>query len=119
MPLIKEEEVIKLNLKISTVIRLYTFFYSRIVDCRNNTFGRMGDKLNDPESSQAERMRCFFEVSVGGLSIGRITFELFSDIVPKTCENFRALCTGEKGVGKETTKPLHYKVGFVNNLRIL
>jgi peptidyl-prolyl isomerase G (cyclophilin G) len=36
-------------------------------------------------------------------------FELFDDICPKTCENFRCLTTGEKGVGKQTGKALHYK----------
>ncbi|KAH7711050.1 cyclophilin [Aphelenchoides avenae] len=34
--------------------------------------------------------------------------ELFNDITPKTAENFRAVCTGEKGVGR-SGKPLHYK----------
>ncbi|KAH0945562.1 hypothetical protein HN011_011791 [Eciton burchellii] len=53
--------------------------------------------------------RVFFDIEVGGLPMGRITFELFSDICPITCENFRALCTGEKGLGKTTGKPLHYK----------
>ena len=54
------------------------------------------------------RPRVFFDVTIGGAPAGRIVFELFSDIVPKTAENFRALCTGEKGNGR-SGKPLHYK----------
>ncbi len=50
----------------------------------------------------------YFDITIGGKAAGRITFELFADTVPKTAENFRALCTGEKGVGKNG-KPLHYK----------
>ena len=48
----------------------------------------------------AGRPRVFFEITVDGAPLGRIEFELYNDIVPKTAENFRALCTGEKGVGK-------------------
>ncbi|TMW58030.1 hypothetical protein Poli38472_013504 [Pythium oligandrum] len=50
----------------------------------------------------------FFDMTIGGAPAGRITFELFADKVPKTAENFRALCTGEKGVGR-SGKPLHFK----------
>ena len=50
----------------------------------------------------------FFDIAVGGSPLGRITFDLYADKVPKTAENFRALCTGEKGMGK-SGKPLHFK----------
>ncbi|CAL9147811.1 peptidyl-prolyl cis-trans isomerase-like [Musa acuminata AAA Group] len=50
----------------------------------------------------------FFDMAVGGAPVGRIVMELYADVTPKTAENFRALCTGEKGVGR-SGKPLHYK----------
>lgn len=37
----------------------------------------------------------FFDITLGGEPLGRITFELFKDVVPKTAENFRQFCTGE------------------------
>jgi len=43
--------------------------------------------------------KVYFDIGVGGNNIGRLIFELRSDVVPKTAENFRALCTGEKGFG--------------------
>jgi cyclophilin family peptidyl-prolyl cis-trans isomerase len=47
-------------------------------------------------------------------TIGRIEFELFSDC-PLTSENFRCLCTGEKGIGK-SGKPLHYKGNVIHRI---
>ncbi|KAA6395846.1 MAG: putative Peptidyl-prolyl cis-trans isomerase G [Streblomastix strix] len=51
----------------------------------------------------------YLDIAIGGLNSGRIKIQLFSDVVPKTCENFRCLCTGERGIGLQTKKPLHYK----------
>merc|ERR1719298_90948 len=45
--------------------------------------------------------KVYFDMEVGGEEVGRITFELRADVAPKTAENFRALCTGEKGFGYE------------------
>merc|ERR1711998_796836 len=50
----------------------------------------------------------FFDVSIGGAPAGRIEMTLRADVVPKTAENFRALCTGEKGQGR-SGKALHFK----------
>ncbi|XP_048791835.1 E3 SUMO-protein ligase RanBP2-like isoform X38 [Lagopus muta] len=45
----------------------------------------------------------YFNVSANDEPLGRITMELFSNVVPRTAENFRALCTGEKGFGFKNT----------------
>ncbi|CAE6442626.1 unnamed protein product [Rhizoctonia solani] len=47
--------------------------------------------------------QCFFDITIGGQPAGRIVFKLYTD-TPKTSENFRALCTGEKGVGPSGKK---------------
>jgi peptidyl-prolyl isomerase D len=59
-------------------------------------------------SEKVERVRCFMDMRKDGKDVGRVVFELYNDVVPKTAENFRALCTGEKGVGA-SGKALHYK----------
>lgn len=51
----------------------------------------------------------FFDISINGTPAGRIEFELFNDITPRTAENFRALCTGEKGENYRTKNKLWYK----------
>lgn len=68
--------------------------------------------MGGPEEAPAPQRnpRCFLDISIGGELEGRIVVELFADVVPKTAENFRALCTGEKGIGQTTGCPLHYKV---------
>ncbi|XP_043719413.1 peptidyl-prolyl cis-trans isomerase-like [Telopea speciosissima] len=52
--------------------------------------------------------RVFFDTSVGGAPASRIVMELYADVTPHTTENFRALCTREKGSGR-SGKALHFK----------
>jgi peptidylprolyl isomerase len=52
--------------------------------------------------------KVFFDVEIGGQPAGRVVMGLFGKAAPKTVENFRALCTGEKGKGL-SGKPLHFK----------
>ena len=47
------------------------------------------------------------EISIDAENAGKLVFELFDDICPKTCENFRSLCTGNKGRTKGGLT-LHY-----------
>merc|ERR1712050_84435 len=74
-------------------------------DCEPNT----KEVVENPEAVKA-RPVVYLDIEVEGEGpLGRIILELFNDLVPKTAENFRALCTGEKGKGATTGKPLHYK----------
>jgi len=65
--------------------------------------------------SKAAKMtiRCFFDIDIGGQNAGRVIMELRNDVVPKTCENFRALCTGEKGFGFKGSKFHRIIPGFM------
>jgi cyclophilin family peptidyl-prolyl cis-trans isomerase len=54
------------------------------------------DELDNP--------RVYFDMELGGEPIGRIVMTLYADVAPRTAENFRALCTGEKGVSSRGTR---------------
>ena len=58
-------------------------------------------------ATAADNPKVALDVTIDGKPAGTLTLELFADVVPKTAENFRALCTGEKGMGK-SGKPLSY-----------
>merc|ERR1711904_402507 len=52
-----------------------------------------------PPTPTMSNPKVYFDVSASGKPIGRIEMTLRADVVPKTAENFRSLCTGEKGFG--------------------
>lgn len=63
-----------------------TFYFFHPVSWTDNT-----DNMSNP--------KVFFDMTIGGQPAGRVVMELRADVVPRTAENFRALCTGEKGFG--------------------
>jgi len=73
----------------------------KIVNC-----GQLGSA---PAAAQAGSSQCFFDISVGGAPVGRITFKLYDETTPKTCKNFRQLCTGESQKRTNTNQKLHFK----------
>jgi len=69
--------------------------------------------LQRTEVKHNDKFKCFFEIDLDGEPSGRIVMELRGDVAPKTCENFRALCTGEAGFGYEGS-PFHRVIpGFM------
>merc|ERR1719183_65247 len=61
-----------------------------------------------PDRGGTKNPECFFDISINNEPAGRVTFELYANVVPKTAENFRSLCTGEKGKTSKG-KPKCYK----------
>ena len=72
----------------------------------------MGCGASTEEHIQAGRFEdnpvVFFDIKIGSKDAGRIEMTLRADVVPRTAENFRCLCTGERGMGK-LGKKLHFK----------
>ncbi|KAF7233423.1 hypothetical protein EG68_09036 [Paragonimus skrjabini miyazakii] len=63
---------------------------SRLIFIMTVPLPAVAERMNNPKNPVV-----FFDVTIGGQEIGRMQFELFQDIVPKTVENFRQFCTGE------------------------
>jgi peptidyl-prolyl isomerase D len=76
--------------------------------CKAATGAPESSKITMPKPRNPNNPRAWFDVAIGAGEAHRIVFELYADVTPKTAENFRALCTGEKGVGQKG-KPLHFK----------
>ncbi|RLU15844.1 hypothetical protein DMN91_011600 [Ooceraea biroi] len=58
--------------------------------------------------TSSDNIVVFLDIAIGHEKVGRMVIELFKNTVPRAVENFRALCTGEKGEGRHAEK-LHYK----------
>ena len=66
-------------------------------------------EVEKTEYSDISNPIVYLDIAIEGEAPKRLEIELFMNIVPKTAENFRALCTGEKGIAQDCGKPLHYK----------
>jgi len=78
-----------------------------IVDCGQIGAGAAAN-VPQKKARGGGNPKVFFSITADGKPLGKITMELFNDVTPRCAENFRCLCTGEKGKGR-AGKPLHFK----------
>lgn len=66
---------------------------------------------------QSTNPKCYLELAINGNVIGRLLIEVRADKVPKTAENFRALCTGENGNSYAGTSIHRIVPGFIAQVK--
>lgn len=93
----------------SLLMFIKAFFFLIIMFARSTlafrpTFAGAATSRLATRAMSSKNPQVFFDLDIGGKPAGRVTFELYADVVPKTAENFRALCTGEKGFGYKDSK---------------
>lgn len=93
---------------ISLFIGIGYLIWVRFVNAESGSHSSMGPAISLEDASDPENPHVFFDMKLGDAEPERIEFELFAKVAPKTVENFRALATGEKGLGR-STKPLWFK----------
>merc|ERR1712215_44372 len=97
--------LVTLTLSLGSIMRLeLTLTLLLPVLCLGCKSSSSSEATTAPSTNGGARPKVFFDLNVDGSPLGRVEFELYSDIVPKTAENFRALCTGEKGFGYAGSK---------------
>jgi hypothetical protein len=80
---------------------------------------RSGKKQKDMGCGQSTYPKCYLDLAINGSVIGRLVIELRPDKVPKTAENFRALCTGENGNSYQGSTIHRIIPGFIAQVLIL
>ncbi len=83
------------------------------VERYNNDWKQMFVSSN---RENVEYPHVYLDLTVNGQELGRILIKLDKHETPLTAENFRALCTGEKGISPVTNKPLHYKGSKIHSI---